>query len=77
MRLGTLIERLLQLVPVLLGVSLIVFMMLALTPGDPVEIMIGDQNMSPEQEALLRADLGLDRPLPERFLSFHHQRDAR
>lgn len=70
MRLGTLIERLLQLVPVLLGVSLIVFMMLALTPGDPVEIMIGDQNMSPEQEALLRADLGLDRPLPERFLSF-------
>ncbi|WP_454285878.1 ABC transporter permease [Rhizobium arsenicireducens] len=70
MRLGTLLERLLQLIPVLLGVSLIVFMMLALTPGDPVEIMIGDQNMNAEQEALLRSDLGLDRPLPERFLSF-------
>ncbi|CCF18756.1 Dipeptide transport system permease protein dppB [Pseudorhizobium banfieldiae] len=70
MRLGTLVERLLQLIPVLLGVSLIVFLMLALTPGDPVEIMIGDQNMTAEQEALLRSDLGLDRPLPERFLSF-------
>ncbi|MBV2183705.1 MAG: ABC transporter permease [Rhizobium sp.] len=70
MRLGTLLERVLQLIPVLLGVSLIVFMMLALTPGDPVEIMIGDQNMNAEQEALLRSDLGLDRPLPERFLSF-------
>lgn len=70
MRLGTLVERLLQLIPVLLGVSLIVFLMLALTPGDPVEIMIGDQNMTAEHEALLRSDLGLDRPLPERFLSF-------
>lgn len=70
MRLGTLVERLLQLIPVLLGVSLIVFLMLALTPGDPVEIMIGDQNMTAEQEALLRSDLGLDRPPPERFLSF-------
>ena len=70
MRLGTLVERLLQLIPVLLGVSLIVFLMLAFTPGDPVEIMIGDQNMTAEQEALLRSDLGLDRPLPERFLSF-------
>lgn len=64
------IERLLQLIPVLLGVSVIVFLMLALTPGDPVEIMIGDQNITAEQEALLRSDLGLDRPLPERFLGF-------
>jgi len=67
---GRFLERLLQLIPVLLGVSLIVFLMLALTPGDPVEIMIGDQNMTAEQEALLRSDLGLDRPLPERFLNF-------
>jgi ABC-type dipeptide/oligopeptide/nickel transport system permease component len=36
MSLAKLIERLVQLVPVLLGVSLIVFTMMALTPGDPV-----------------------------------------
>jgi peptide/nickel transport system permease protein len=70
MSLGKLLERLLQLVPVLLGVSLIVFVMMALTPGDPVQIMIGDQAITPEQEAGLRHDLGLDRPIYERFFVF-------
>jgi peptide/nickel transport system permease protein len=70
MSLGKLIERLLQLLPVLLGVSLIVFVMMALTPGDPVAIMIGDQTVTPEQEAELRRGLGLDRPIVERFFIF-------
>lgn len=70
MSLGKLIERLIQLVPVLLGVSLIVFVMMTLTPGDPVQIMIGDQAVTPEQEAAMRRDLGLDRPVAERFLVF-------
>ncbi len=70
MNLGKLLERLLQLVPVLLGVSLIVFVMMALTPGDPVQIMIGDQSVTPEQEAALRRGLGLDRPIYERFFIF-------
>ena len=70
MHVGRLIERLLQLVPVLLGVSLIVFVMMTLTPGDPVEIMIGDQQITPEQEEALRRDMGLDLPPPQRFLKF-------
>lgn len=67
---GKLIERVLQLLPVLLGVSVIVFAMMALIPGDPVQIMIGDQSVTPEQEAELRRGLGLDRPMVERFLIF-------
>lgn len=70
MTLTKLLERLLQLVPVLLGVSLIVFVMMALTPGDPVQIMIGDQIVTPELEAQMRRDLGLDRPMVERFFVF-------
>jgi ABC-type dipeptide/oligopeptide/nickel transport system permease component len=70
MSIGKLIERLLQLVPVLLGVSLIVFVMMALTPGDPVQIMIGDQSVTPEQEAELRRGLGLDKPVVQRFFIF-------
>lgn len=66
----SLVERLLQLVPVLLGISLIVFVMMTLTPGDPVEIMLGDALATPEQQAQMRHELGLDRPLPERFLLF-------
>jgi len=44
--------------------------MITLTPGDPVQIMIGDQSITPEQEAALRRDLGLDRPIYERFFVF-------
>ncbi len=87
MRPVALLERLLQLVPVLLGISLVVFTMMTLTPGDPVELMLGDALATPEQRLALRRDMGLDRPLPERFLqflgnaatfefgqSFHHRR---
>lgn len=82
-----LLERLLQLVPVLLGISVIVFAMMTLTPGDPVDVMLGDSLATEQQRAALRADMGLDRPVHERFLrfvanavslefgtSFHHRR---
>lgn len=70
MGMARLVERLIGLVPVLLGVSVIVFLMITLTPGDPVQIMLGDSRSSPEQEAALRHDMGLDRPLHERFVLF-------
>ena len=70
MSLGKLIERLAQLIPVLLGVSVIVFFMITLTPGDPVQIMLGDQRVTPEQEQALRHDMGLDQPLAQRFFTF-------
>ena len=62
--------RLLHLVPVLLGVSLMTFLMLAATPGDPVDIMLGDQQASEAQRLALRHDMGLDLPLPQRFGRF-------
>ncbi|MCC7284407.1 MAG: ABC transporter permease [Acetobacteraceae bacterium] len=70
MSLARFVERLAQLPVVLLGVSLVVFLMITLTPGDPVEIMLADQRATAEQAALLRHDLGLDRPVAERFLVF-------
>ncbi|MCB9945864.1 MAG: ABC transporter permease [Geminicoccaceae bacterium] len=70
MRPARLAERLVQLVPVLLGVSFIVFVMMALTPGDPVDIMLGDQQVTAEEEAGIRHDMGLDRPAHERFFVF-------
>ena len=70
MSLGRLIERLGQLLFVLLGVGAIVFFMMALTPGDPVQIMIGDQQVTPAQVEALRHDMGLDQPLHRRFATF-------
>ena len=65
-----LLQRLLHLIPVLFGVTVIVFLMMSLTPGDPAEIMLANQNATPEQLATLRHDMGLDRSLPARFVSF-------
>jgi peptide/nickel transport system permease protein len=55
-------RRLLHLGPVLLGVSLIVFLVLHLAPGDPAEVMLG-ANANKEDLARLRTQLGLDQPL--------------
>jgi len=57
-------QRLLQLIPVLIGVSFIVFLTMHLTPGDPIEHMLGQAGrITQEQIDELRAHYGLDRPL--------------
>jgi peptide/nickel transport system permease protein len=55
-------RRLLLLAPVLAGVSVIIFMVLHLSPGDPAEIMLGSA-ATQEDLGRLRAELGLDEPL--------------
>lgn len=62
-------RRLLQLVPVLLGISLLVFAFLHLIPGDPAVTMLGDR-ATPEAVERLRDRMGLNEPLPLQYLSF-------
>src|SRR2546422_6572877 len=62
-----LVRRLLLLVPVLLGVSIIIFMVLHLAPGDPAEIMLGSQATQADLTRL-RADLGLTAPLHVQYV---------
>jgi peptide/nickel transport system permease protein len=59
-------RRLLLLIPVLAGVSVIIFMVLHLSPGDPAEIMLGSQ-ATQEDLARLRRELGLTEPLPVQY----------
>lgn len=63
------LRRLITTLPVLFGVVTITFFLLHFVPGDPVEIMLGEQASSVDKEAL-RKDLGLDRPLSEQYFSF-------
>lgn len=63
------VRRLLLLIPVMLGVSLIVFFLMHLTPGDPVEIMLGDF-AEPAQIEAMRQSLGLDQPLHVQYYDF-------
>src|SRR5262249_22252499 len=67
MKRSALLDRLLQMIPVVFGVSFIVFIMMSLTPGDPVQVMLSGQNASEAQIEALRHDMGLDRPLLTRF----------
>ncbi|MGD1861732.1 MAG: ABC transporter permease [Leptolyngbyaceae cyanobacterium] len=61
--------RLLRLIPVLLGISLLVFLFLHLIPGDPAVTLLGDR-ATPDQVAALRERMGLNEPLPLQYLSF-------
>jgi peptide/nickel transport system permease protein len=62
-------RRLLLLVPTVLGVVTLVFFLVHLIPGDPVELMLGE-TASRADLTQLRADLGLDRPLGEQYARF-------
>lgn len=60
------VKRILSIIPVLFIVSIVVFMLVHLVPGDPAASMLGDM-ASPEDIAALHARLGLDRPLPVQY----------
>jgi peptide/nickel transport system permease protein len=63
------IQRLAALIPTLLGVSVIVFLVIHLIPGDTITAMIGTQyKLTEAQAASLRAYFGLDKPLWEQYL---------
>ena len=62
-------RRLLQIVPVLFGIVLVVFLVVRLIPGDPARMMLGVY-ASEESLAALRTELGLDRPLWMQFVTF-------
>ena len=64
-----LLRRLLLTIPVLLGVATLVFSLIHLVPGDPVQAMLGE-SASPQDIADLRARLGLDRPLYVQYAAF-------
>lgn len=62
-------KRLLMLIPVALGVTVIIFLLLAITPGDPARNILGAE-ATEEQVVELREELGLNDPLPIRYVRF-------
>jgi peptide/nickel transport system permease protein len=63
------LRRLLALLPTLLGVASLVFVLLHVVPGDPVDVMIGE-SAAPAARTELRSRLGLDRPLLVQYTSW-------
>jgi peptide/nickel transport system permease protein len=70
MKLGRyLFGRLLQLIPLLIGLSLLTFVVSRIVPGDPVGLAAGPQ-ATEEIKEKLRQDFGLDKPLPLQYVSY-------
>lgn len=63
------LKRFLMLIPVLLGVTFLVFFIMSLTPMDAAQVVLGNEG-SEEDLARLRADLGLDDPLPVQYIKY-------
>lgn len=62
--------RLGLLLPTFIGITLLVFALVRLVPGDPVEALSGERGMDPARYARLMAEFGLDRPLPVQYADY-------
>lgn len=65
----TFMRRILSTVPTLLGVVTLIFVLVRVLPGDPAVVMLGDY-ATPELEAKLRSDLGLDQPILVQYVNY-------
>ncbi|GAA1929266.1 ABC transporter permease [Streptomyces durmitorensis] len=63
-------RRLLQMIPVFIGTTLLIFIMVNVLPGDPVRALWGDKPPDPAQVAQIRHDRGLDLPLWQQYLHY-------
>lgn len=63
------VRRILLVAPVLLGVSVVIFVALHLAPGDAAEVLLGP-TATPDRLVALRSELGLDRPLPVQYVAW-------
>jgi peptide/nickel transport system permease protein len=66
---GYVVRRLIQLVPIVLGVTVLVFFLIHLVPGDPARTILGN-HATPAKVALLHKEWGLDKPLPVQYWRF-------
>ena len=64
-----LLKRLLAIIPVLLGISLMLFIMLRMLPGDPAQVLAG-QMASPADVEVIRVQMGLDQPIHIQYAAF-------
>ncbi|WP_428944730.1 dipeptide ABC transporter permease DppB [Pantoea sp. FN060301] len=64
------LRRLGLVIPTFIGITLLTFAFVHMIPGDPVLIMAGERGISPERHAQLLAQMGLDKPLWQQYISY-------
>jgi len=63
------VKRLVQMIPVVIGITIISFFLIKLTPGDPARMILG-MKASPEAVAVVRERLGLDQPVATQYFNY-------
>ena len=63
------LKRLLMMIPVLVGVTFLIFSMMYFTPGDPAETILGDM-ATEEDKAIFRREHGLDQPFIGQYFAY-------
>jgi peptide/nickel transport system permease protein len=66
-------QRLLQMIPVFILSSILIFVVIRLIPGDPAQMRLGVEGSSPDALKRVRAEMGLDRPLAVQYLLWMRQ----
>jgi len=61
------LRRVSLVIPTFFGVTLLTFALIRLVPGDPIELLVGERGIDPARHAMLRAELGLDKPLLSQY----------
>jgi peptide/nickel transport system permease protein len=67
------LRRLAAVIPVILGITVVAFLLIHLVPGDPAKVILFGSNATPDQIIALRAHLGLNHPLWRQYLDFLDQ----
>ncbi|WP_353944535.1 ABC transporter permease [Streptomyces sp. HUAS MG91] len=63
-------RRLLQMIPIFIGTTLLIFLMVHILPGDPVRAMYGDKAPDPAQIAAIKHAYGFDKPVLEQYVNY-------
>jgi len=64
------LRRLLASIPVVIGITIVAFLLIHMVPGDPAQAMLFGSNASPDQVQELRVQLGLTEPLWHQYATF-------
>ena len=70
MRIPYVLNRILQTIPVILGIVILSFVLIQMAPGDPIAVFVGEGGASPQYVAELTRRFGLDRPVSEQLLLY-------
>ena len=64
------VRRILQMIPVFFGVTVVLFVLTVVVPGDPIAIRAGERSLSPEVYNAIKKEYGLDQPLYKQYLTY-------